>query len=506
MLRRLLQSIRAILNAILGILCQGSPPPVPCNCADCPSDPGLTCSYSGEDMIVQTAYVANAYRGNLLLSPGSAMGPIGGLLHSLTPPQHYTHMGIFVSDHDLIRHCTMSQDRLLAPEYYTGSILGQSVPEDGFNHKRVQYGWPGTITQSVEQAFFADRYGTGENPPGYTAPYQGAMLTDWESQSHTTYLMNELSFDAVSDDGQTWYPPLVVQLCSTLQTPTITQALARVAYEALKIYAHYRFYTYTDGSIGEDAEYAGPPVKLPVAMPAWDPGTDKWSDWSGSPPTSWVTVPTIPGVCSSFVWQSVQNANKDRLGDIVLDWAQSHADALGARQGQCVRLLRPDWTGDIIDIDTRDGLYVYGQDERQTAANYLHDSLAEQVYDTVKGKLQQQIPVIGDVLDDIGRGSFIAAAAIGAAAVAGALNSTPLGLVAAGFGASFVTDLIELLYDMPNDVANQMCNAFAFDCINGGPADTHCVDSQGNIITTIDSDNWSSAAGIGRAVSPMALL
>ena len=504
MFRRISQFIQWIIQLILGLLGQTPPPPpVPCNCADCPPDPSLACSYSGEDVIVQDAYIANAYRGNLFLCPGSAMGPIGGLLHDLDPPQHYTHMGIFVADMDLIRHCTMSEDRLNAPEYYSGTILGQSVPEDGLKHSLVQYGWPGAVTQSVQQAFFADRYGTG-TPPGYAGPYRGANLIDWESQQQpkASYLVNALSFDSVSDDGQTWYPPLVVKPCPLLQTPAVTQALQRVATAALSLYAHYRFYAYTNGSIGDDQDFAGPPVKLPIATPAWDGVNNKWTDWSGSPAMSWVTVPTIPAVCSSFVWQAVQNANQGKHDDIILDWAQTHADALGADQGKCARLIPPDWAGDVVDADTLDGLYVYAQDERQAAGNYLHDALSQQVYDSVKGKLQQQIPLVGNVLDDVGRASFIAAATGGVAAVTFLLDSTPLGPVAAGLGAAFVSDLIELLYDMPDDIANQICNAFAFDCINGGPADTHCVDSQGNIITSIDSDNWSSAAGIGRAVSP----
>jgi hypothetical protein len=73
MFRRLSQ----IIQLILSIFGQNRPPPpspVPCSCADCPSDPNLTGSYTGEDVIVQYARIANAYRGNLFLCPGSAMG------------------------------------------------------------------------------------------------------------------------------------------------------------------------------------------------------------------------------------------------------------------------------------------------------------------------------------------------------------------------------------------------------------------------------------------------
>jgi hypothetical protein len=429
------------------------------------------------------------------------MGPIGGLLHDLDPPQHYSHMGIFVADYSLIRHCTMSPRRLESPEYYTGSILGQSVPEDGFNHDHVRYGWPGTITQSVEQALIADQPAMA-TPLGHPADYTGASLTDWESQKQTTYTINALSFDGTSDDGARWYYPLVVGPCPQLKSPAVAAALDRIADGALKIYAHYRFYAYTKGTIGSDLEFDGPVFKLPAPLPAWDPVTTKWTDWSGV--VNWVSQPTIAAVCSSFVWQAVQNANKQKGDKIVLDWAKTHQQALGGIAGACSRTVPPDWSGDFVDGFTEDGLYTYSQDQRQTAGSWLHDELSESVYENIKGRIRGDYPAIADALDDIGRAGFIAAAGTAGAVVAviAAFASVGAGAALAGADAAFVESLIELLYDMPDDVANQICNAFAFDCVNGGPGDTHCVDADGNIIKDIDSENWSSAAGIGRAVSP----
>jgi hypothetical protein len=108
----------------------------PCNCDECVKDPRFTCSYTGDDVSVATVYVANAYRGHLILSPGGANGSIGGLLHQLDPPQHFSHMGIMVADYDLIRHTTAVPGRLTAEEYYTGSVLGVTAPADGLNPDR----------------------------------------------------------------------------------------------------------------------------------------------------------------------------------------------------------------------------------------------------------------------------------------------------------------------------------------------------------------------------------
>jgi hypothetical protein len=453
---------------------------------------------------VFTAYMANAYRGDLILCPGNAAGPIGGLLHTLTPVQHYSHMGIFVADQFLIRHCTSSQERLQAPEYYTGEILGQPVPLDGFIPAHVEYGWPGAVTQTVEQAMIADRLPPNQIPlipPGQTQPYTGASLTDWESQKNpqSQYLINALSFDSVSDDGQTWYPPLIVKPCPELQTSEVTTALGLVAGEALSMYAHYCFGAYSDGTVGSDPNLLSPPIKLPSATPSWDAVNNKWADWSGG--VDWVTVPTIPAVCSSFVWQAIQNLNRhSEFGKIILDWATSHADALGASAGTCIRAVPPDWGGDNIDPETLDGLYFYSEAKRVTAAKWLHDSIATQVYQAAEDKLG----ALGAAIDDVGRAAFIAVAAAGVAAVEALLGAFWDGAVAgAPLTATLVTSLIELLYTMPDRLGNQLCNAFAFNCINGGPADIHCVDAQGNIISSATkSSNWSSAPGVGRAVSP----
>jgi hypothetical protein len=99
------------------------------------------------------------------------------------------------------------------------------------------------------------------------------------------------------------------------------------------------------------------------------------------------------------------------------------------------------------------------------------------------------------VLDDIGRGAFILAAGEGVGALSALI--APLAVI----DIYLIGELIELLYDIPDDIANQMCNSFAFDCSTGFP-DAGCVDGLGNPINDVDSDNWSSAPSIGTTVSP----
>ncbi len=477
------------------------PQPLPCNCDDCPTDPTLTCSYSGDEINVKDVYIANAYKGHLILTPGGAGGIIGGLLHELNPPQHYSHMGIMVRDLNLIRHCPGSQSRLNAKEYYTGDILGKPAPTDGLNDDHVRYGWPGSITQSIEQAFMADRYGSGKHLPNLTDSYKGADLPDMESSSNpkNAYTIDALSFDPVSDDGQTWFPALVVKPCPILENDYVKSALEHVADMAMQMYTHYRFYCYTNAVVGEVLDYQGPIQQMLNAQPESDtinPG--KWIDWSDPSKLNWIKVPTMPAVCSSFVWQAVRMVNEkgSKLGwnKIHLDTVESPQEALGDAHGNCVRTIAPDYLGDVTDPYTIDGLYFYDAESRKKAAKWLSDNISQQVYDSVKAGMPG---VVQSALDIVGRTAFILAAAAGTAALGALLNP----ILGGALGAITLADLIEWLYDMPDDIANQMCNAFAFDCCRGFPGDTHCVDAKGNTIQ-VDSSNWADAPGVGRAVSP----
>jgi hypothetical protein len=475
-----------------------------CNCQDCPQDPNLTCSYAGADVSVMTNYVSNAFKGDMILCPGGDNGQIGGLLHQLDPPQHYSHMGLFVTNHDLIRHCTASPGRLTAPEYYTGSILGVKVPADGLPVDHLQFGWPGTITQSVEQAFYADRYAAQNlTPPGSGDQYHGADLTDLDSSAtpKKTYRIGALSFETV--DG---FDTLIVKPCPLLETSDVNAALNRVADEALKIYAHYRFYAFTDGAIAESLNRIGPPGKVVASMPDREPITGKWLDWADPTKVKWIDVPdTVPAVCSSIVWQSVRNAIKTGGPKIKLDWAELKPDALGEAGGACRRSLEPDWKGDTRDPFTIDGLYFYDEESRKRAAIWLNESMTDKVFTGLKETLHAQGGVsaaIATSIDVVGRGAFIAAAVAGSGAVVALLVPILTPAVAIVLDAVFADQLIELLYDMPQDIANQVCNSFAFDCHRGFPNDTSCVDGNANPIKDVDSSNWSDAPGVGRAVSP----
>jgi hypothetical protein len=92
------------------------------------------------------AQIVNAQKGDLFLCPGGSMGKIGGLLSALDPPQHYTHMGIFVDDGGTIRHCTMSDEQANESIGGFGDLVGKLATHQAFSDlqtRALQYGWPG---------------------------------------------------------------------------------------------------------------------------------------------------------------------------------------------------------------------------------------------------------------------------------------------------------------------------------------------------------------------------
>src|SRR5439155_9607139 len=94
--------------------------------------------------------IRNAHRGDILLCPGGPSGLIGGILAALSPPQDYSHCGMVMDDGRSIRHCTTTDDQLQQHASSQIPIANMPVPLDGFEENALRYGWPGTLTQSVD--------------------------------------------------------------------------------------------------------------------------------------------------------------------------------------------------------------------------------------------------------------------------------------------------------------------------------------------------------------------
>jgi hypothetical protein len=144
---------------------------------------------------------------------------------------------------------------------------------------------------------------------------------------------------------------------------------------------------------------------------------------------------TYPAVCSSFVWAVARCLGQQLEGPGGL-----------ARPSDLEPTDPP--TVEVGD-GTPDGLYFYQADERSTAAHWFHERIRSEVVDNVKSRVRDKIGNLGQ-LDELLGG------------------------------------ILDILSDMTDDVANQMCNAFASDWCD--------TDAK-------DSDRWTSP-GSGVAVSP----
>jgi len=467
----------------------GQPTDLSCPC--CLPDPHVTPQLAGGTQRSWVpARVVNADRGHLVMVPSDGNGQIGALLESLQPPQHYSHMGIMTRDGVEVRHCTESADWL---QQHANGALG--YPTDGFYEKAMRFGWPGTITQTIEAAWRSSRgdadaqtISNGDGSAKADLPdlhVQGPIWSpDIETSADGTqtdangnaiaagtpiavpntdnevslqsFVIHEMGFDPVSvpildstyaqntifgdpdnalppdrDANVQWTTmwPLVVRPCRHLSTDRVLAALDRVARAADGIAGHYRFHSYVDAFICEDASkldtpddwgYQFSPAKLP------DPND----------PCKQVAVSSTRGlVCSTFVWEAVREAN--RLGKPCI-WLTQPFDR--ARPAGCDPSYQPP-AGDSYDAAT-DGLFDYPADEiRRTAlwfAAALHRSIDDQA------------------------------------------SSMP-------WWASPIESAFEFFTDIQDDVANQLGNAFAFD---------NCA------VSAKDDDTWLTNPPSARSCSP----
>jgi hypothetical protein len=416
-----------------------------CDARECQVDPRLVCAATNEKVWHWAPpLIQNACRGDLVLTPGDGTGLIGTLLEQLEPKQEFDHMGIMVRDYDLVRHATMAHARLNRRDpgrFMTGEFFGDRAPVDGFRSDALTYGWPGTITQSIDDAFF-----TGFNTinPTTSKPYnaQGdffalnpiaalpppsANATDKEREDwNRQHRFADPEFPAdepFSITNLPWLPAyridtgliieaIVVKPDPVLEAsdPRIRATLHRVADMAEQVNGHYRFYSYTDARISLDRDRFGP-------AGTWAAGTR-------------------PMVCSSFVWTSIQLVNTQASQIEVEGQVIEHAE-------------------ELLASPTVDGLYRYLTNEREGAAKALHALVSEKVRKEVYLALQkaEHENRLAITLGTIGLAGILTLLAGPIGAAAALLGITP----------SNITKLKLLFEDMPDDVATQLCNTFAND-------------------------------------------
>lgn len=287
----------------------------------------LVCQLTDEvkDVMMPARWM-NARKGDCILSPGGD-GIIGGLMLNVKLAQWYSHSGIMTRNYDEITHSTGSQKRLM--DHLIGFTADGS---DGFEPSVLKYIWPGAVTQTVQHSI------EGENFP--------------DPEYDKTYSISAFgphSVGVTHNDQMVMIPPLVLKPDPLQETPAVRTALHGIATDVrnnagrpgVKPKYHYRWYCYTDPTIGLGAP-EGPSA-------GWAAGTR-------------------PSVCSSYIWlhAKARNSHLETNQSLVTPTDLEPSDVA---QGATVRPTTPD------------GLYNYSAQERSDAAHWLYDTIYNQAYE-----------------------------------------------------------------------------------------------------------------------------
>lgn len=273
--------------------------------------------------------IMNARKGDVVLSPSGLKGPVSLVLHSVNPPQHYAHTGLMVQNFYTLRHSTASDDWLQDEDFLAGEAITGDKGTDGLDPDRLKYIWPGTVTQSVQEAF------TGSwlpDPEGHKDDKGNVKM--WKIQAFDFY---------PKDNGNNLIvEPLVVKPNPMVEAelPKVREVLHEVAEQAKRINGHYRLFCFTNSAIVFDDRYAAPAR----------------ANWWGSG--------TLPTMCSNFIWAAVQRLERHKAQLEGPERITRHADLEPSDAAPTA--------GAEVDNKTRDGLYFYDEYERRYAAKELY--------------------------------------------------------------------------------------------------------------------------------------
>ena len=216
--------------------------------------------------------IINARKGDIVLSP-SGNGAVGGLLKQVSPPQMYSHAGLMIQNFYKLRHSTGSEEWLA--DAAVGKFITGDPGSEGVDPDKLKYLWPGTIDQTIDQAF------------------NGSLLPDPDNLKDDNGNIKQYTIKAFDSspklNGNTEIIyPVVVKPNPMVEAENlhIREQLHKVAEEGKKINGHYRFYCYTEANIS--LTNFSNIYKAP----------DKGSGW-------WASN-TVPTVCSSFIWASAK--------------------------------------------------------------------------------------------------------------------------------------------------------------------------------------------------------
>lgn len=287
--------------------------------------------------------ILNAKKGDIILTPGGNSF-IGNMMRVVSPPQFYSHCGIMVKNFTEVRHSTASEEWL--QDNLNIDDNADSIPS-AFYPPSLKYGWPGTITQTIENAYYGEIMSTN-----HLSKVSGPEFKEKE------YTIKGFSENPSYPKG--WGPvePKVVkpdpfdEAEDSMNTPNVRSILKEVADKAKLIDGHYRFYCYSDADIFFKNEYK---ITQEARNLFWDNSRN----------------PVKPTVCSSFIWSAIKSLNRY---NIEIEGQLDASDLSGPYKHA------------EIDENTKDGLYLYTEDERKGAVQVMYDSIIETLMDQIRDR------------------------------------------------------------------------------------------------------------------------
>ena len=293
-----------------------------------------------ETVTIPSAF-QNAQAGDVILSPAPTGDGdlIAAMFQALTPPQHHGHSGIMTANFYELTHCTASVARIKANTNKDAAGIPTSL-----NGQMLQYGWPGSITQTIDEA---------TNSVPWTAP-EGAVYWEqsfnYDDRGSPQQLIPPLVIKPLPENEQT-ARPLLRQAADLARSKGARYAskfnlpVLKTPGEQLSIGGcYYSFYNYTKPQISAGF------TDLAPAAAGWAQGTS-------------------PAVCSAFVWMCMKESGIPCVSanptETLSDFTQQ---ALATNEVA----ISPDPANPTLD-----GLIYYSQEERQRGGNALYNLLME---------------------------------------------------------------------------------------------------------------------------------
>lgn len=304
--------------------------------------PGLVCAigpgsgpggtFTANDPWCQDpASIQNAEKGDSVMSPGC--GTIGAMLHALPNPQHFSHVGIMTRDRYELADSTASED-LLSESGANDGLGGSS----GWKPDLLRFAWPGSIEQTVDEAFVS---GSQISNALFSKEYTEQPLS---SDPEHCLGDTDLIFPRVAR-GSAEMRDVLHTVADAAKANTVGSGsqLGDVGK------FHYRFFGYTKGDVASTTAF-----QPDGGTPPDDPGLlNTLYDAIG---LTLSHVATRPSVCSSFIWQMLQ--------DNAVPVAIREPDAFN--QG-------------VLASNGSPGLVFYSEADRLSAGSSLFNSIYNQV-------------------------------------------------------------------------------------------------------------------------------